>query len=166
MALGSSYAITIYKLLKRDEFMTKKTIVWTVAELREQLGLSVTDYTLYTNFKNRVLETAKQHINENTDICFEYIEHKQSRKVHSIEFKIRKNQTQKEQLAKEFYNRYCENQPRLAELFELARTKRAMSITDFEFFTSYWERLRSTVEDYQPDSFRPLKFYKPDELFS
>ncbi len=85
-ALNSTYAIKMYKLLK--QYKTIKTRVFTLEELKSQLGI-VDTYRKYSNFKQKVLDVFINKINENTDINVEYYEMKVGKSVDSIEFEIK-----------------------------------------------------------------------------
>jgi len=57
------------------------------------LGLGVEEYKLYGDFKRYILQPAKREIPKKTDICFEFKEKKQGRKVRFIIFQILSNRT-------------------------------------------------------------------------
>ena len=71
-------------------------------ELRSILEINTDEYTLYKNFKARVLETARLEMEEKNDICFKYEDVRRSRKspVEKIIFYIFDNPNAKEILEK------------------------------------------------------------------
>jgi plasmid replication initiation protein len=89
MGLSSIYAIRIYEILKQYEICGERTI--TVEELRLACGIELNKYKLYGHFKDKILEISKREINEKTDLLINYEEVKTSRKITSINFKIRHN---------------------------------------------------------------------------
>src|SRR5690606_10838527 len=88
LSLSSSYSIRLYELMRKWSFLNK----WesSVEEIREKLGALTKSYTLYGNFKNKVLLPAVEEINEQTDLFISFKEIKKGRKVERIEFSIRK----------------------------------------------------------------------------
>ena len=98
MQLKSSYSIRIFELLKQYEKLKKRTI--SLEKLRLQLGTTEIDqngkvvkedYELYGHFKTRVLLVAQKELKQKTDICFNFKEIKEGRKVVAIEFEILEN---------------------------------------------------------------------------
>lgn len=85
--LNSAYSIRIYELLKQYEKLRKRKLK--ISELRDVLGIEPTKYKQYGHFKSRILSSAQQEINNNTDIYFTFTEIKTGRKVTSIEFEIK-----------------------------------------------------------------------------
>lgn len=90
MGLRSIYAIRIYELAKQYESVWTRDIP--LKDLRECCGIKEDQYKKFNDFKKDVLVRAKREINEKTDLSVEYEEIKQSRKVVSIRFSIKKNQ--------------------------------------------------------------------------
>jgi plasmid replication initiation protein len=92
ISLNSSHAIRIYQLLKSKLNMDDKEHKYTIVELKKLLNIE-TKYTLYSNFKQCVLEVAKQQINasEVSKFSIDYIEIKKGKSVVEIEFKIISN---------------------------------------------------------------------------
>lgn len=88
MRLKSIYSIRIYELLKQYQGIGKRTIA--IDSLRKMLGIELNEYSLYGDFKRKVILVAHHEINEKTDITFEYREIKLSRKVNELEFTITK----------------------------------------------------------------------------
>lgn len=86
LSLRSGYAIRLYELMKRWQHQG----YWecSVEILREKVGAVTKTYSLYGNFKNRVLLHAIEEINEKTDLHIAFKEIKKGRKVDKIEFSI------------------------------------------------------------------------------
>lgn len=86
--LNSEYSIKIYQLLKQYESIGSRT--FTVSEIQELLQVPKS-LLRYDNFKRKVLEVAKKELVYKSDICFEYNEIKDIRKVVKLEFIIKDN---------------------------------------------------------------------------
>lgn len=85
--LKSTYSIRLYELVKKWQHLGR----WecSVDELRGFLGAkSVKSYSVYGNFKNRVLSPALVELNEKTDVQISFNEIKKGRSVERIEFTI------------------------------------------------------------------------------
>lgn len=89
VSLKSIYAIRIFELLKQYESIGSRD--FSLNELREYCGISQHQYQLYGHLKKRIIEIAKREINDKTDIFIDYEETKQSRKIISINFSIKRN---------------------------------------------------------------------------
>lgn len=89
MQFRSVYSVRIYMLCKQYQAIGKRLV--DVEELKKKLGIESGEYTLYSNFKNRVLKQAQKEINELSDIRIEFEEIKKARKVNEILFWIDKN---------------------------------------------------------------------------
>ncbi|KAA3606619.1 MAG: replication initiation protein [Calditrichaeota bacterium] len=85
MQLKSIYSIRIYELLKQYEKIGKRVFV--VEELKEKLGVEK-KYSLYGDFKKKILQVAEKELAEKTDIYFTFKEVKEGRKVTFIDFTI------------------------------------------------------------------------------
>lgn len=86
--LKSTYSIRMYELMKKWQHLGR----WecSVDDLRGVLGAkSVKSYSIYGNFKNRVLSPAIVELNEKTDVQISFNEIKKGRSVERIEFTIR-----------------------------------------------------------------------------
>lgn len=102
LRLPNSYAFRMYEILKSFEFRKKKTIEF--QELKEMIGAAeitfdesgvkqVKDlYPLFGSFKQKILNKALKHINNNTDIRFEFEPVKSGRKITAITFTVYKNE--------------------------------------------------------------------------
>lgn len=86
LSLKSTYAIRLYELMKKWENVRKA--VYTVDLIREKLGAMTKSYSIYGNFKNRVLLPAINELNESTDLSIKFKEIKVGRRVDRIEFTI------------------------------------------------------------------------------
>jgi plasmid replication initiation protein len=87
--LQSAYSIRIYELLKQFEKIKER--YFELPELRKILGLQSTDYPLYANFKQKILNKTQKEISEKTDLMFEFKEKKEARKVVGVYFFIKPN---------------------------------------------------------------------------
>lgn len=85
----SVYAIRIYQLLKQYENIGKREC--RVADLREMLGISLDEYTRYNDFKHKVISTAVEQINGNSDISVKFKELKEGKRIVSLLFLIMAN---------------------------------------------------------------------------
>lgn len=86
--LKSTYSIRMYELMKKWQHLGR----WecSVDDLRGVLGAKyVKSYSIYGNFKNRVLSPAIVELNEKTDVQISFNEIKKGRSVERIEFTIR-----------------------------------------------------------------------------
>ena len=84
----STYSIRLYELLKQFEKLETRT--FDVEELKEILQIKDL-YKDYFLFKQRVILTAQREINQKSDIQFDFIEIKTSRKITVIKFYVRRN---------------------------------------------------------------------------
>ena len=95
--LKSSYSIKLYELLKQYENIGRRE--FTLDNLRQKFGLKESEYPLYANFKQKILNRVLNELNEFTDLSFSMRERKDVRKVVGIVFVIskkRQQQTRKE----------------------------------------------------------------------
>lgn len=102
LRLPNSYAFRMYEILKSFEFRKKKTIEF--QELKEMIGAAeisfdesgvkqVKDlYPLFGSFKQKILNKAQKHINNNTDIRFDFEPVKSGRKITAVSFTVYKNE--------------------------------------------------------------------------
>jgi plasmid replication initiation protein len=89
MGLQSVYSIRIFELLKQYELIGNREI--SLKDLREYCGIDSDKYKKFNDLKKRVIESAKEEINEKTDILIGYEEVKTARRVTSIRFSIKRN---------------------------------------------------------------------------
>jgi plasmid replication initiation protein len=88
--LKSVYSIRIFILLKQFDVIGSRNIE--LEALKELLGIEKDQYPLYADFKKRVLLKPQQDLKDYCDICFDFVENKKGRKVHSIKFIIKRNE--------------------------------------------------------------------------
>lgn len=101
LRLRSPNQVRMYEILKQYERIGKRELP--VTELRELLGIAPNEYTLWQNFKVRVLDSCQQALKETTDICFTYERGKVGRggKWLTVVFDIQKNNDYIDQLTLE-----------------------------------------------------------------
>ena len=89
LPMQSSYSKRMYLLLKEyDKIGSRK---FNVKELQEILKVPNSHKTRYNKFKQDVLQRSEKDINKFTDLEVSFVEKKQGRKVHEVQFFIRKN---------------------------------------------------------------------------
>ena len=88
MGFKSIYALRIFELLVQVEKIGHRRM--SVVELREWCGIGKDEYNEYKHLKSRVLTPAKTEINAKTDYEIDYEEIKDSRKVVSTDWSIKK----------------------------------------------------------------------------
>ncbi len=108
LSLSSKYSIRIYEKLKCNEF--KKSFIWSVENIKEDLILKQKSYKLYSNVKQKIILIAIDDINKNTDIKVRFEEIKTGRKITAIKFYIKENSKNKQ-------NYYGKNMQELKEIF-------------------------------------------------
>ena len=86
----SSYSTLIYDIILTNFDKNTQSIKFTLAEIKELLGIEVGTYEIYSNFKRKVLSIAINEINVKSDILIDLVEHKVNRKVVDVEFTFRK----------------------------------------------------------------------------
>ncbi len=160
LRLGSSYAIKIYQLLKQYEPLYTRT--FSIDELREILAIEDA-YKLYSDFKRKVLEVSKKHINLHTDIQIEYEEIKLGRKVHKIIFHI-KSKISQEQQAKLAFELYIKDLPDDNQLKYLwGKTKPEHRWERFDKDFGAW--MNKNVFYYEANSCDPLQYFEKGTIF-
>lgn len=88
LKLKSIYAVRIFELLLQYEPIGKRII--SIAEIRAWCAIEESEYKLYANLKIDVIERATTEINSKTDYEVSYKEIKESRKVVSLAWTIKK----------------------------------------------------------------------------
>ena len=88
LQLKSGFSIRLYELLKARQFIGKAE--YEVGELKEILGLG-DKYSVYYDFKRRVLLVAQEELKSYSDIYFDFKEKRVDRKVSSLTFYIHEN---------------------------------------------------------------------------
>lgn len=94
--LKSSFSIRIYELLKQYEKIGER--VFLLETLRENLGIGDGEYSLYGDFKRRVLLASQAELAAKTNISFDFKEIKEGRKVTKIKFIIHVRQDEEPEL--------------------------------------------------------------------
>ena len=136
--LRSIYAIRLYELLKQYETIGKRQI--TIEKFREILELKKTEYSLYSNFKNRIILPAQRELKKKTDISFEFEEIKQGRSVAEILFHIYPNKEQEKPV----------------DLFEHVLIERMQKVVVFSM-----KKMRDIIERYNDEKIEiALKYTK------
>lgn len=111
LRLKSVNQLRMYELLKQFENVGERKM--TLQELRDMLGIKVNEYPRWDRFKERVLESCQQALEENTDICFDYEPIKTGRKISGVCFIIKKNKKHKDQLT---LNQFIKEQKSVREI--------------------------------------------------
>lgn len=88
LGLSSGYSIRIFELLNQYESIGRRTTK--IEDIKKWCGIGVEEYVLYGHLKERVIEKAKMDINNQTEYEVDYTEIKESRKVVSLEWSIKK----------------------------------------------------------------------------
>jgi len=88
----SIYAVRLYELIKQWKSV-QSTPLFDLKKFREQLGVSVNEYSRIEAFKRRVLDVALQQINEFSDIQVEYQQHKKGRSVSGFSFSFKQKKS-------------------------------------------------------------------------
>jgi len=86
--LKSNFSIRIFELLKQFENLGSRVIA--IKELREILEILPNQYTLYANFKKKVLLKAQEELTKQSNLTFDFEEVKECRKVIKIRFIIKR----------------------------------------------------------------------------
>ena len=89
LKLKSIYALRVFELLLQYETIGKREI--SIEDLRSYCGIKEDEYANYFDLKRKVINRAKNEINEKTDILVDYEEIKTSRKITSLNFTIKPN---------------------------------------------------------------------------
>lgn len=104
LRLTSSNQIRMYEILKQYEKVGERTLQ--LGELKSLLFIGENEYSIFANFRRRVLDSCQKALKQSTDICFDYELIKKSKgKVTDIKFIIKKNTEYIDQLSlEEFIN--------------------------------------------------------------
>ncbi len=89
--LKSKFSIRIYELLKQYEGIGSRLL--SLEDLREYLGIKGDEYSLYGDFKRKVIKVAQKELNAKTDISFDFEEIKTGRKVTDLKLVIVSSKT-------------------------------------------------------------------------
>lgn len=87
--MTSSYAIRLYELLTQYKGIGSRELF--ISELRKMFELEE-QYSLFADFKKRVIDTAVKQINEHSPLTVDYTEHKTGRRVTSLVFTFKSKQ--------------------------------------------------------------------------
>lgn len=87
-SLSSAYAIRLYELLIQWRSAGKTPII-ELQEFRKKLGVLDNEYLRMAHLKERVLELSIKQINEHTDICVKYEQHKRGRSISGFSFNFK-----------------------------------------------------------------------------
>ena len=91
LPLKSFYAVRLYELLKLDYSTNRPQAYYELDSLRNMLGVVPPRLKMYSDFKRKVILPAQKQFLEMTDICFEFNEKKQRKKVLGLTFIIKPN---------------------------------------------------------------------------
>lgn len=94
LSMKSKYSPRIYEILKCNQFKNKGNITIEINELRKLLKTE-TIYSLYSDFKRKVIIQTQIELKRISDINFEFEEIKSGRKVVAIKFIIKPNKENK-----------------------------------------------------------------------
>lgn len=97
MQFKSTYSFRLYELLKQYEKIGIRSI--TIDDFRYVLDIDDKQYPKYANLKQKVISVAVNEINSKTDLYIEYEEIKEVRKITSLKFYIKHNETVKSEIA-------------------------------------------------------------------
>lgn len=129
LRLKSSNQHRMYETLKR--FERAGSMIISVDELKDHLGINEDEYKRYNDFKKWVLDVCQQALDENTDIKFTYEPYGrrgQGGKINQLKFIIRKNDTYIDQLTlDEFIDMNSVPEP-----LELGKEGTGIDIVEFE----------------------------------
>ena len=154
----NKYSIRIYQLLKANQYRFEKHkinhIVYDLKEFREIVGVGKGQYPNFYDLRKRVLEVAKDEINNKSDITYEYDKITENRKAVGLTFKIMQKDSE-EKLYIEYINKVV-NIPEL---------KDKMGLTNEKFNS------KQTVEIYEKaikktqDNFDPFEYVRLNYLY-
>jgi len=165
IAMGSSYGIKLYKLLRQYLSIGKRNL--SLVELREQFGINANKYKLYADFRKNVIDTAIKHINKHTDIQVNYAAEKLSRKVNNIIFYIKSKLTQEKQakISFEFWvENVCKDEGLKHQVLDAKKAKK--NIYNYTYVKESFELwLKKNVYDFDATSCDPLKQFESGTLF-
>ena len=86
------YSIRIYELLVKDYNFYRKeknVFIYSIADLKEKLGINKDEYSQIVEFKRRVLDSAQKELKEKSDLFFDYECIKTKRTITDIKFTIK-----------------------------------------------------------------------------
>jgi hypothetical protein len=106
----------MYEILKQYEKIKEKSLILSIDEIKERLGIGKNEYPRYGDFKYRVLDSCQKALQENTDIKFTYEPYgKRGKggKVLVLKFYIEKNEGYSRQITLDTLDDYLINQERI-----------------------------------------------------
>lgn len=132
LSLKSGYTIRLYELMKKWQHLGR----WecSVDSLREKMGATSKAYSLYGNFKNKILLPSVEELNEHTDLFVRYKEIKKGRKVEKIEFSIQHSAEKEIRLPK------SKQEPEQPENEEVRKRLNSLA-TGYQFDNMYFSQL-------------------------
>jgi plasmid replication initiation protein len=89
LGLDSSYAMRFYDICKEKEKL--KIFQYTISEIKEMFSIE-NKYKNYFDFKIKVIVQARNELQENSELYFDFEEIKQGKKVVALRFTVIKNQ--------------------------------------------------------------------------
>lgn len=158
VALKSSYAIVLYKLLKQYQVIGERSFI--IDELKSQFGVNnKKSYQLYSNFKNKVIKISIEHINKYTDLNIQFDEIKSGKKIEKINFIIQKKITQEKQAQYDFIM-WARNEANNFLLYDLLHNK---TIKEIDFNQPYIKEsfdyfIKKHIKNYIPKSIGQLMY--------
>lgn len=144
LKLHSSHSIRLYEFLKQHEKMRKREVE--INQLKDFLGIT-DEYKRFYDFERYVLSSAKDEINEKTDIWIDYEKIKKGRKIEKINFKIEP--------------KFTEEDPELYETEEIKLIRKKTGLKDEKFnakqITELYEIAVEKTERFNLDPYRYIE---------
>lgn len=130
LKLRSTYSLRVYELLKQYQKIGYRVL--SIDDIRGLFELQPTEYVRYNDFKRFVIVQAQKEINDKTDICFDFEELKEKRKVISIRFIIKSNIRPIDEVCATKADKYADKQEKAST--ELIREIKAIfkSIVEYD----------------------------------
>jgi plasmid replication initiation protein len=137
LSLSSPSSIRLYELMKKWEYLGKWDV--TIESLKDRLGIKQQSYSVYGNFKNRIIVPSINELNEKTDIHISFKEIKTGRKVVGFEFTIR-HSPEKEIKLSNLEKKETEKPEELSKQDELRNRLNEQTI-GYQFDTAFFAQL-------------------------
>ncbi len=161
-SLSSAYAIRLYELLIQWRSAGKTPII-ELQEFRKKLGVLDNEYLRMAHLKERVLELSIKQINEHTDICVKYEQHKRGRSISGFSFNFKQKKKDSPPLVDrdpntlDFFTKMTDAQrhmfaTKLSELREMGRYSQGT-----ESYPQFAVRIAEMLQD--PDRIKELYPY-------
>ena len=156
LRLRSGNQLRMYELLKQYEKIGE--LKMPLKKLRDGLGIAEDEYPRWDRFKDRVIDSCQQALEESTDIKFTYKPIKAGRKVTGIHFFIEKNTGYVDQLT-------------LDEFVEMQEENEIVVETEFEEVSdpnadSEYEKRANLCSGLEHEIFNEFTFEQLEELVS